>query len=1097
MWTSIDLEKEYKNVGGEILTRKNLVERLLFDYKDDVILLSSPGIANILVFKTQANHILRIQEVDDEDEIHVQAVAKSIVKEIKEMTFNKNVYQAKLDLISSQQDVSCTLSKLLRYVSPQLTELSLPSLLVGNLITSVVAKRYTSLQIALAILVERKALVDHLYDYRITCSYDELLRFRTSAAVWTVNRRTYDIIAHYLKGLVQVIADNFDCDISSMNGKKQTHSLAMIVIQPDDNENDDFDRAALEIPRLKKHEIRDADLPDTPHVEYTGPKKPVIPKERTIQHVSSLKVLAAAAAGRSLASQNDLQFLKDITTHPETPEYSGYNTKNARETGQGLKKKSKTMYLPLIDASPTDPSTMMTALVEAMRLTDETCQPFTVITCDQQLYKILVDLLWVYPSKFENVIVRLGGMHLLMSFIGCIGNLMSNSGLEDILSVAFGGVEKMLSGKKFPQNFRALRMIVELLLGQRIINIISGKDMEKLLNELRTGSKTSKLWVDCLIKPVLLTMLYVRAEREGDWALHLYAVSKMIPYFFAAGHHHYARYATYYLNDMKNLPSEIEERFLRGEHTTRHQRGLWNGIWSDMHIETTFMKYGKGPGGLIGVTLQQRSVKKWAYSLHVTTQILKDLAEMRERKSVREITVHKEEQPGRIKSDATDREKLRAKIEHCIDPLDAKSHPNEIVNICTGAINKDSAVNVENAVSIGSHQLSSFINGLPESFAKTIEKKVMVLKKNKKSVRIGDVQVYDTEAIYARIMCLIALKQIDLETALNYELSPIPTSMFQEDGTMRFPTAKSDFKNNLEVEVSCRYHPAPDSVVIDGSAIFWTIEWPKQGTVTDLMDTMYEFIESQLMFHDVYFVFDRYYEYSVKGSTRENRVSNIANHHHFSLSTPLPSREKALSSSSNKQQLIDITVSFVSQKVADGKFVNTLVITGSDETPLEITAGSLNQREDLRTTHEEADVIMIQQCYKLIHNGGSTIVKIISDDTDVFSLACNFFPAERTDVTVLMEPTKSSRMVTDIGATVEKHKSIISSILAAYVLSGCDSVCHYQGIGKKTVIKVLQIMTLKHLLDPEAAIEDVLEEATQFMGLCYGIESGSTMSEKR
>ena len=80
------------------------------------------------------------------------------------------------------------------------------------------------------------------------------------------------------------------------------------------------------------------------------------------------------------------------------------------------------------------------------------------------------------------------------------------------------------------------------------------------------------------------------------------------------------------------------------------------------------MKYGKGPGGLIGVTLQHRSVKKWAYSLHVTTQILKDLAEMRERKSIREITAHKE-QPGRMKSDATDREKLRAKIEHCIDPL--------------------------------------------------------------------------------------------------------------------------------------------------------------------------------------------------------------------------------------------------------------------------------------------------------------------------------------------------------------------------------------------------------------------------------------------
>ena len=54
-----------------------------------------------------------------------------------------------------------------------------------------------------------------------------------------------------------------------------------------------------------------------------------------------------------------------------------------------------------------------------------------------------------------------------MSFFGCIGNLMSNSGLEDVLSAAFGGVKKMLSAKNFPQNFHALRMVVEILLGQQ------------------------------------------------------------------------------------------------------------------------------------------------------------------------------------------------------------------------------------------------------------------------------------------------------------------------------------------------------------------------------------------------------------------------------------------------------------------------------------------------------------------------------------------------------------------------------------------------------------------------------------------------------
>ena len=41
---------------------------------------------------------------------------------------------------------------------------------------------------------------------------------------------------------------------------------------------------------------------------------------------------------------------------------------------------------------------------------------------------------------------------------------MADTGIVEILSVAFGGVLKMLSGKKFPQNVRALRMLVEELL---------------------------------------------------------------------------------------------------------------------------------------------------------------------------------------------------------------------------------------------------------------------------------------------------------------------------------------------------------------------------------------------------------------------------------------------------------------------------------------------------------------------------------------------------------------------------------------------------------------------------------------------------------
>jgi hypothetical protein len=64
---------------------------------------------------------------------------------------------------------------------------------------------------------------------------------------------------------------------------------------------------------------------------------------------------------------------------------------------------------------------------------------------------------------------------------------------------------------------------------------------------------------------------------------------------------------------------------MKGEHVMRHLARYWNSIWSDMYIKTTFMMYGKGPDGVIGLTLKESSIKQWANSLHICTKIFADL----------------------------------------------------------------------------------------------------------------------------------------------------------------------------------------------------------------------------------------------------------------------------------------------------------------------------------------------------------------------------------------------------------------------------------------------------------------------------------------
>ena len=107
---------------------------------------------------------------------------------------------------------------------------------------------------------------------------------------------------------------------------------------------------------------------------------------------------------------------------------------------------------------------------------------------------------------------------MLMSFIAAVGNLMTETGLADIMSSAFAGVHKVLEGKKFLMCMRALRMVVEVILEAALKELEVGccDTFIANLEEKPQKSRTCTLWLDSQIKPVLLMMSYVRAEREGD-----------------------------------------------------------------------------------------------------------------------------------------------------------------------------------------------------------------------------------------------------------------------------------------------------------------------------------------------------------------------------------------------------------------------------------------------------------------------------------------------------------------------------------------------------------------------------------------------------
>ncbi len=68
-------------------------------------------------------------------------------------------------------------------------------------------------------------------------------------------------------------------------------------------------------------------------------------------------------------------------------------------------------------------------------------------------------------------------------------------------------------------NMRAMHLLAEELLRDVISKgqLKNHNDFMSALEDLALKSRTAKMWVDAFIKPVLIMMLYVRAEREGDW----------------------------------------------------------------------------------------------------------------------------------------------------------------------------------------------------------------------------------------------------------------------------------------------------------------------------------------------------------------------------------------------------------------------------------------------------------------------------------------------------------------------------------------------------------------------------------------------------
>ena len=519
-------------------------------------------------------------------------------------------------------------------------------------------------------------------------------------------------------------------------------------------------------------------------------------------------------------------------------EWAGFNAQQDRlVAGSVQKPKTLVVFGPMIDSPLAHPDTVLTTLVNRERALNSFGMQYTHIPVDLQLYQTACLVQWNDPLRWTNVILHPGMMHTLMRFLGCVGTVMKASGVDILISAAFAGITSTVNGKAWSNALWAYGLIIAVLLHNFYSNGAKTYEELNVYMETARGHPTGRLWVDCFIKPTLLSLMFLRGERNGDFLLQQHCLKAMLPYFFAAGHHNYACYLRWYVRQMEHLPHRAKEDLLAGAHVCRHSDG-GTAMPADQFGEQTYIKRAKGSGGIKGISTSPEQVAVWVNSFSVCAHldivmehIYNEAGE--EQKPHGEVdgeekNKQKEEGEGRRRLDEADRKKFAVDLEKY-------SHLNNqqpgVYKICNGQVAPDTT-NVQNALAIGSEQSRQFSASLSSEFHKTIKKKFKTMELLKKAVTVNGKAIYDIETLFSRLLVVGQQRSIDIANVFQFKLSPVPPALIDEYGCLRKGDKAVLVKSpTVSVMTPC----APNVVLVDAGQLLYHVVWPVSGTTGDMV----------------------------------------------------------------------------------------------------------------------------------------------------------------------------------------------------------------------------------------------------------------------
>ncbi|CAH0556725.1 unnamed protein product [Brassicogethes aeneus] len=768
-----------------------------------------------------------------------------------------------------------------------------------SIMTAVRPRSFKSkLQLGLAVFFHRrfgsKRLIQIFSSFGLCASYNDTIMYEAAA----VFHRPPHVLPPETGTLIQYVADNADINVNTLDGNNTLHIMGIIQIVTPKNS------VLLEepLPRIKEalsanYFQAKAHVPIQMYqnncvVGYSKINvKDFVYGTETVSFLKKADVVWFYGKWKNASLLGWNGFIERLTNN-----YMNYS-------------KSQISFLPFIHQPASNYNTIYTTLLCALENAKRYGHTVCIVTFDQPLYAKAREIVSAAPegSEESKIIIRLGGFHLLMSFLGAIGHIMQGSGIKEVLAEIYAvkSLEKMLNGHAYARAVRAhtllqltLAIIIlkeveinDIMDADLIINIehildntLSYNDIENddevsaaLLNKLNQKLKTyeergptAKLWIQ-YFHMVSIAKEFLRAERMGDWKAHLNCVKEMLPYFHASGHFPYAKSAHLYLQDMQQLQNlidpEVYEKFSKGFFTVRRSDKLSCGTSTDMVIEQSMMKAMKTDGGIArGRSTKESVISKWVYSMHAMNTVcekLEDLANVR----MDTTEQHVDASDSRIKKDAKDKRKLL----EWFSTHDPFPEVNKIVSIASGIVGDDK-INCYKAREVGLASMAKMTGLTFNNIKLKRADKVVPLLAMTSTIKVHEEKVPVDPVLLFQRMSITAAFQDEIEKYFEYELAPYPLSLFDDIGMRK--TQKSAIYDCFE-NVNIDINHTNATYIIDGGYLLHRVVWDSEETFNVILDKYVQYVRRHFG-STVTVVFDGYNDCTRNIKAAEQRRRTLA-----------------------------------------------------------------------------------------------------------------------------------------------------------------------------------------------------------------------------